>query len=256
MASTVRTMRRRCLVVGGSGALGTAICRVLAREGCDLALTFHTRGDRAESVAHETEARIALRCDVRNAADVASSVDKAAEVLGGLDAVIHAAGTSGDARFYQRGSVAKYDYLGRISQADFDDVMDVNAKSSLAVCQAAHPFLKASKGGNLVLIGSMDGVKPVPSPVHFAMSKASLRGLVESAAKELGQSDIRINLIAPGILQGGASQKLSEDFLAPYLKHCGLRRLGTMDEAAEVVSWFALENTYVTGQCILLDGGL
>jgi NAD(P)-dependent dehydrogenase (short-subunit alcohol dehydrogenase family) len=102
----------------------------------------------------------------------------------------------------------------------------------------------------------VDGVKPLPSPVHFATSAAALRGMVEAMSKELGNYNIRVNLVAPGILDGGSSAKLGHEMKDAYLKHSALGRFGTMAEIAEVVAWLALENTYVTGQVILLDGGL
>lgn len=102
----------------------------------------------------------------------------------------------------------------------------------------------------------MDGLKPVPSPIHFATSKAALKGMVEAMSKELGNYNIRVNIVAPGILEEGASRVLGPEMKESYLKHSSFKRFGRVEEIAELASWLAIENTYVTGQSILLDGGL
>ena len=92
--------------------------------------------------------------------------------------------------------------------------------------------------------------------IHFCASKAALAGITASLSKELGNHNIRVNLLAPGILNEGGSKVLPESLTSAYLDHCALGRFGTPQEVAEVVAWLAMENTYVTGQTILLDGGL
>ena len=107
-----------------------------------------------------------------------------------------------------------------------------------------------------MLLGSIDGVKPAPSPVHYAASKAALSGMVKAMAKELGPYNIRVNTVAPGVLDGGLSRVLPDDLRREYLKHCGLKRLGRLEEVASLVAWLAAENTLVTGQTIVVDGAL
>ena len=243
---------KRCLIFGGSGALGGAICRTLSREGVQFVLTYCRNRTTADEIAAECNAREVLQCDIRSLDQVETVSSRAAATLGGLDAVIQAAGISGRTAFYQTGR----ERLAGVTSEDLDDMLNVNSRGSFNVCQAAIAALREGRQGNVVVVGAMDGVKPVPSPVHFAMSKAALRGLVESAAKELGRKGICINTVCPGILDGGASSELSRELIDEYLKHCALRRLGRMDEVAELVTWLALENTYLTGQCVLLDGGL
>src|SRR5205823_1217978 len=118
------------------------------------------------------------------------------------------------------------------------------------------PHFSRASGGELVLIGSIDGVKPVPAPVHYGASKGALVGMARTMAKELGPASIRVNVVAPGVLGEGISKTLPEDLRSEYLKHCGLKRFGAPSEIARVVAWLVLENTYVTGQTILLDGAL
>lgn len=247
-------MQPTVLVFGGTGALGSEICRVLKQEGAELAFTYHSQEEKAVVLARELQIPLVLRCDLNHFADVDGAMAKAQTKLGPLTAIVQAAGVSGDGAFYQA-KTGDGTRLQNVGCEEFDAVMGVNARGSFAVCRAAYGALK-DRGGNVVFIGAMDGVKPVPSPVHFAMSKAAMKGLVEAAAKEGGPSDIRVNLIAPGILSGGAASQIGEELAKSYLKHCGLKRFGTMREAADLAAWFALKNTYVTGQCVLLDGGL
>lgn len=234
---------RRVLVVGGSGTVGSAICAILGREGCKVALTYHSRREAAERVAREIPGASVHPCDLRDFASVRGTVEAAAGAQGGLDALVVAAG------------VPCFESLEEITADRFEEVVAVNTRGAIAACQAAAPFLKEG-GGNIVLIGTLDGIKAVPSPAHFAASKSALRGVVASLAKELGPSRVKVNVVAPGLLEGGSSAKVRDEIRQTYLKHCSLKRFGRPQEIAELVGWLAVENTYITGQSIVLDGGL
>ena len=130
----------------------------------------------------------------------------------------------------------------------------INVRSAFV---AARHLAGLMKGGNLVLCGSMDGIKMVPAPVHHAAANGALAGMVQALAKELGPRGLCTNLVAAGILEGGVSRAVPDSLRKEYLKHCGLKRVGRFAEvAAALVCFLALENTYVTGQTLLLDGGL
>ena len=246
----------RCLVFGCSGAIGSAVCRILAREGAQLALTYNTGEAAAASLSGELRAYLVQQCDLSNIDDIRKAVRHAVQELGGLDALILAAGDVGDPALYECAAPGNYGSLEKISAADFDAMMAVNVRGALVACQETAPFLREAGGGNIVVIGSIDGVKPVPAPVHFASSNAALRGMVEAMSKELGNYNICVNLVAPGILEDGSSRVLSSAVTDSYLEHCSMQRFGTADEVGELAGWLALNNTYVTGQSILLDGGL
>jgi 3-oxoacyl-[acyl-carrier protein] reductase len=250
-------MNKRCLVLGGSGKVGSAICRTLAREDCQFVFTYYKNEDAAVNLAKETGASICLRCDLADFDSTKKIVDRAAEALGGLDSLIQAAGTSGEDRFWECASASNYDKLLEINREAFDEMMAVNTRGSLAASQAAALWMqKNDDGGNILIVRSIDGIKPVPSPIHFAASTGAAKGMMESMGKELGNYNIRVNILALGILEGGASRKLAQEVKEAYLKHCSLGRFGTAEEVAEIATWMALENTYVTGQVLLLDGGL
>lgn len=227
-------------MLGGSGALGSAICATLEREGASVRRTYRTR---------EIDG---IRCDLRDPAQVEKAVQQAADELGGLDALVQAAAISGDASYFQS---LKGDRLQRVRTEELDELLSVNVKGTFAACRAAAPFLQ-KQGGNIVLLSSIDGIKPVASPIHYAASQAAIKGMCESLARELGHDNVRVNLLSLGILDRGLALKVGKELRDAYLAHSALQRLGTAEEVAEMVAFMALQNTYVTGQTIILDGGL
>jgi NAD(P)-dependent dehydrogenase (short-subunit alcohol dehydrogenase family) len=239
---------KTCVVLGGSGVVGSALVRELAEAGARVAFTFLRGRSVADEVQRRAPAATAHELDLSDPAAVASVVERMAHELGCVDAIVHAAAQT---------STCDPPRFDRIEDVDFeawDALMRVNVTSAFAAVRAALPWMK--RGGNVVLFGSVDGIKPVPSPVPYAVSKAAARGLVLSLAKALGGRQIRVNMIAPGVLEDGASRTLPDDLRAEYLRHAGLRRVGTIAEVTGLATWFALENTYVSGQTLLVDGGL
>jgi 3-oxoacyl-[acyl-carrier protein] reductase len=245
-------MSQRCLVLGGSGYVGAEVCRVLAAAGARVMLTYFRNEGTAREVAAATGA-LALQVDLTDFASAASVVPRAGEALGGLDAIVQCVGTAGDPELYRGATATGPEKFLKIDAAGWDEMMDITARSTFAVCQAA---ARVMEHGRIVIVGSMDGVKTVPAPVHYAASKGALRAMVQAMAKALGERGILVNMIAPGVLDGGLARHLSKELLDEYIRHCSLKRTGTAREVADCVAWFALENTYVNGQAILLDGGL
>jgi NAD(P)-dependent dehydrogenase (short-subunit alcohol dehydrogenase family) len=239
-------MTRRCLVLGGSGYIGAEVCRALLEHGAQVAFTYWRN-------EMEIPGALALRADLRDFAQAVQAVERAAAHLGGLDVLVQCAGTAGDPELYKGKGIAQ-ERLQMITEAGWDEMIDLTVKGSFGACQAAARVMRP--GGQIVLIGSMDGVKTVPSPAHYAAGKGALRAMVQALAKELGARGILVNMLAPGILGGGVARLLSDELLQEYLRHCSLKRTGTAHEIAQFATWLAMENTYVTGQAILLDGGL
>ena len=242
----------RALVFGGSGALGRSVCEALAAEGARIAFTYHS----GEAVAHELAAKLpgcqTFPLDVTSVRDIEATVDRAADAMGGLDAFVQCAGVG----ITVETVAEKHHRMPVVDEAGWDRMMDVNAKSSFFAVRRVSESMRRNGGGNVVLVGSIDGVKPVPSPVHYAASKGALAGMTTAMAKELGEARIRVNMVAPGILEAGISRDIPEDLLGEYVKHCGLKRVGKLSEVAAMIAWLAIHNTYVTGQIVLLDGAL
>ena len=247
----------RCLVLGGTGYVGSAVCRLIHECGVRLAFTYQTNGEWARDLVEELGGSLPLHTDLASYTDTRRVVREAAGLLGGLDVMVQCAGTAGDPALYTTPHPDNHGKFLSITEAQWDAMSNVTVRSTFAACQEATLFMTRNRGGgSIVIVGSIDGVKPLPAPVHYAAGKGALRSLTEALAKELGRDGIRVNLVAPGILEGGIARHLDPRLLQDYLEHCSLKRAGKSTEVAEVVVRLALENTYVTGQSIVLDGGL
>jgi NAD(P)-dependent dehydrogenase (short-subunit alcohol dehydrogenase family) len=243
----------RCLVLGGSGVLGRAVCEALSREGAHLAFTYNRNRQAADAVLKICPSALALPLDLLSLPSIESRVEEAESVLGGLDAFVQCAGV---AITVETADPRAHHLMGDVDDRAWGAMFDVNVRSTFFAARRAAAAIGRSGGGNIVLVGSIDGIKAAPAPVHYAASKGALAGMVPAMGKELGKQGIRVNMVAPGILEGGISDAIPDDLRAQYLKHCGLKRLGRPAEIANVIAWFATRNTYVTGQTILVDGAL
>jgi NAD(P)-dependent dehydrogenase (short-subunit alcohol dehydrogenase family) len=240
--------RPRVIVLGASGTLGRVVTRSLAAAGARVGLTFRTGQAVAGELAAELDGAVSRHLDLTLTADIPRVLAELRDELGGLDALIHCAtigSTTADASF---------DTVESTTEAGWDRLMSVNVRSAFFATQYAASVMPG--GGNLVLLGSIDGVKSVPAPIAYATSKGALRAMATSLAKELGPRNLRVNVVAPGVLEAGASRLLPDDLRAQYLRHSGAKRLGRLEEIAALCTWLLLENTYVTGQTIVVDGGL
>ena len=241
----------RCLVIGGSGILGQAVCRGLAAEGARVAFTFHRGEAIAAALRSELDA-VPFRLDLAVPPAVDEVVDAAARALDGLDALVICSGAG--VPLDPDGPSSRH-VVGRTDAAAFDALMAVNVRGPFLACRRAVGHLRA-RGGNVVVVTTADATKPLPSPVHFACTQLALRGMVQALAKEVGADRIRVNAVAAGLMDGGLSRLVGEERLEEYRRHCGLRRTARPAEVASVVVWWALHNTYATGQTIAVDGGL
>ncbi len=244
---------RRCIVLGGSGALGGAVCRWLHARNAKVFFTWNKNAERAEVLQRELTGVDGCQLDVRENGKIETVINAAAAKLGGVDALINCVGIGlANGRAPAQGHVK----MGEIVEAEWDEMQTVNIKAAFFACRAVLPHLTAAGGGNIVLTGSIDGVKPLPAPVHYSAAKAALVGLVKAMSKELGPKAICTNVVAPGVMEQGVSRTLPANLLAEYNKHSGLGRPARLEEVASVICWLALENTHITGQTILLDGAL
>lgn len=241
------------IVIGGSGAVGRVVCRTLAARGARVGFTYLTN----ETVARELTAAIpgstALCLDVRDIGAIDRTLDEFAARCGRIDALVNCAaiGVTVTAP-----CATGHEGMDSVTEDGWETMLAVNTKASYFAVRRVASLMRDRGGVNIVLLGSIDGVKPAPAPVHYAASKAALAGMIRAMAKELGPQGIRINSVAPGVLEDGLSRTLPEQLRREYLKHCGLKRFGRIDEVASVVTWLAVENTLVTGQTLVLDGAL
>src|SRR5262249_38636136 len=144
-----------------------------------------------------------------------------------------------------------------IEEQDWDTVMDVNVKGAFLFARACLKPMIRAKRGHILFIGSFASERIVESPVHFAAAKSALRGLTEALARGSGKYRIQVNLLAPGLLESGVTRSLPKHRIDEYLAQCPAKRIGAVDELAEVAAWLVSEeNTFMTGGKVVVDGGL
>jgi len=240
------TSSKSVVVFGGSGTVGRAIVSALAADGAKVAFTYFQNERAAHALLECVPGSIARRVDLGSASEAARAVAELRAELGGLTAFVHAATATSAA------VEPKFESILEADEGALDRLLAVNVKSAFFACrELARDFT-----GNIVLLGSIDGAKSVPAPAAYAASKGALSALARALSKELGPRGVKINVVAPGVLEAGSSRSLPDSLRAEYLKHCGLRRYGRVEEIAGLVAWLSLQNTYITGQTLVVDGAL
>jgi NAD(P)-dependent dehydrogenase (short-subunit alcohol dehydrogenase family) len=244
MAAEAKQGPRRALVLGGTGTVGAAVLRGLRAADVPAVFTYHRSADKARALAaelgHEAVAvNLAEPGAIRALAARLDAEDRAPTHL------IHCA------------AVSKSAPLAEITDADWEAVHAVNARSAFVACQALAGPMARRQGGHIVLVGALDRAQSLPLPVHFAASQGMLSAMTMALAKELGPSGILVNMVALGVLEGeGISRQLDPRLHADYRTFSALRRPGTPDEAARAILWVALENSYMTGKVVPVNGGI
>jgi 3-oxoacyl-[acyl-carrier protein] reductase len=241
---------RVALVTGGSRGLGRAICKVLAREGAAVAFNYSRSEKEAQAALAELRASGA-----RAWAFAASVLDKAA-----LDAMVRSvekdAGAPIDILVNNAG-IGQVVPLALMIEEDWDRMMDTHVKGAFLTTQAVLRGMIRLKRGRILNVSSLAGVKMMEAPVHYCTAKAALKGFTESLAKEIGRYGVTVNCVAPGVLEEGVSVNIPPANKEQFLRHCALRRMGTMEEVAEMVAFLVSDrNSYMNGATVLVDGGV
>lgn len=235
------------LVTGASRGIGRGIAERLARRGAKVACIATTAAGCEATVAacreHDVDAR-AYGVDVSSTADVAACVAKVLEDLGGLDVLVNNAGITRD------------QLLLRMSEEDFDRVIAVNLKGTWNFVKAATRTLMKSRG-RIVNVSSIVGVTGNAGQVNYAASKAGVIGLTRSVAKELAGRGVCVNAIAPGYVGTDMTAAIDEKAKADLEAAIPLGRIGEVEDIAAAVDYLAGPGgAYVTGQTLIVDGGL
>jgi 3-oxoacyl-[acyl-carrier protein] reductase len=240
---------KRVFVTGGSRGLGRELCCAFAEEGARVAFNYSSDDDGANATIEAVrefgiEAR-PLKCSVLDQPSLAQSVRELEDDWGGIDALVNNAG------------ISQMLPMALMEEEDWDAVMDVNVKGTFLVTKAVLRGMIRRKSGTILNIGSLAGVRLIEAPVHYASSKAALKGFTESLAKEVGRYGITVNCLAPGILEGGVGNQLPAYRLEDYVHHCALGRIGTFRDVANTAAFMISdENSYMTGATLVMDGGL
>jgi 3-oxoacyl-[acyl-carrier protein] reductase len=240
---------KRALVTGASRGLGRALARGFAAEGARVAFTYSRDEEGAAAALREVRAAgpegRAYRVSVLDPPATEGMVRELEEAWGGLDILVNNAGVSQNLP------------LALLEEEDWDRVMDVNVKGAFLTSRAVLKGMIRRRGGVILNIGSLAGTRMLEAPVHYCASKAALKGMTQAMAKEVARYQIRVLCLAPGLLEDGVGRNVPEHRLADYLKHCALGRVGTFDEVAGFAAFLVSDvNTYMTGETVVVDGGL
>lgn len=243
-------MAKTAIITGSSRGIGAAIALRLAKDGCNIALNdlnesmFENNSITDDIRALGVEAEI-FCADVSNYGQCEEMVKAVKEQFGTVDILINNAGITRDG------------LMARMSEEQYDSVIAVNQKSVFNMMKLAGNVMIRQKQGKIVNLASVAGLYGNPGQINYSASKAAIIGMTKTAAKELGSRNINVNAVAPGFISTPMTDKLTDEQKAKMLEAIAMKRYGTVDEIAGVVSFLCSEDaSYVTGQTIEISGGL
>ncbi len=230
------------LVTGAAKRIGREIALTLADLGADVCITFRESEREAQITVQDLLAKQvrakAVHCDLTNPASIKAGMKQALEFLGRLDLLVNNAGVFASTA------------MEEISLAQWDEMFAVNTRAPFLVAQAALPALRAASG-RIINIGSLGGVHPWATHAHYCTSKAALHMLSETMAKAWAP-EVSVNCVAPGMIVQGELGAVYEHFA----EKTPMQRNGRASDVAEAVAFFATSSNFITGQLLVVDGGL
>ncbi|MEZ0006540.1 3-oxoacyl-[acyl-carrier-protein] reductase [Flavobacterium sp. 28YEA47A] len=240
---------KTAIITGASRGIGRGIAEVFAKHGANVAFTYSSSAEAAKILEDEL---IALGVKAKgyqsNAADFNEAqklVDDVIATFGNIDILINNAG------------ITKDNLLMRISEEDFDKVIEVNLKSVFNMTKAVQKTMLKNRAGSIINMSSVVGVKGNAGQTNYAASKAGVIGFTKSVALELGSRNIRCNAIAPGFIETEMTGKLNEDVVQGWRDAIPLKRGGTTEDVANACLFLASDmSAYITGQVMNVDGGM
>lgn len=232
-------MPQTVLITGGNRGIGRAIAEAFVAAGDDVVVTSRSGTDGPEGA-------VTVACDVTDSASVDAAFTAAEEHFGGpVEVVVANAGITQDT------------LLMRMSDADFDSVVDTNLAGAFRCARRATKGMIRRKGGRIIFVSSVVGLLGGPGQVNYAASKAGLVGMARSIARELGKKAITANVVAPGFIDTDMTRALPEEQRKSYVDSIPAARLAQPDEVAQVVRFLASDAAgYINGAVIPVDGGL
>lgn len=239
-------MKKTIIVTGGSRGIGAEIVTFLAKENYNIVLNYNKSEEIAKKMKEEFtklgKTVEIFRADVSKREEVKKLVDFVIERFGKIDVLINNAGISQTKLFTD------------ITDEDWNNMINTNLKSVFYMCQETIPNMISRKEGLIINISSIWGITGASCEVHYSVAKAGVDAMTKSLAKELGPSNIRVNSIAPGIIDTDMNKYLTENELKQIEEEIPLGKIGNANEIAKCVKWL-IEDKYTTGQIININGG-
>lgn len=240
---------KTAIITGASRGIGKGIAKVYAQHGANVAFTYNSSVDAAKALEEELKAMgVKAKGYQSNAADFNQAQELADQVVkefGSIDILVNNAG------------ITKDNLLMRMSEEDFDKVIEVNLKSVFNMTKAVQRTMLKQRKGSIINMSSVVGVKGNAGQTNYAASKAGIIGFSKSVALELGSRNIRCNVIAPGFIETEMTAKLDPETVKGWRNAIPLKRGGTPEDIANVCVFLGSDmSAYVTGQTLNVDGGM
>ncbi len=236
------------LITGASRGIGAAAAEAFARAGWAVAINYHTNRQKAEELAERLNANgytaMAVQADVANKAQVVKMVQEVVKTYGRIDALVNNAG------------IANQCLVTGMSETAWNDIVGTNLSGAFFCTQEVLPHMIRQKQGAIVNVSSVWGVCGASCEVAYSAVKAGLIGMTKALAKEVGPSGIRVNCVAPGVIDTDMNANLTEEDVLYLANETPLTRIGAPQEVAQVILFLASEEaSFITGQIVGVDGG-
>lgn len=238
---------KKALITGGTRGIGKAIVEHFLSEGCEVVFTYQSSEEAAkEIVNNHPESKIySFKADASKFNEAEETVKFALEKLGHLDILVNNAG------------ITKDNLLLRMTEDDFDSVIQANLKSVFNYTKAVVKPMMGRRYGKIINISSIVGLIGNPGQANYVASKAGVVGLTKSTAKEFASRNICVNAVAPGFIESNMTDKLNDKQKENITSAIPLKRIGNGEDVAKVVAFLASpDSDYITGQTIAVDGGM
>ena len=237
------------IITGGSRGIGKGIALAFAKKGANIAFTYSSSSSSASNLEKQLNSfgikAKSYKSDASSYNESIDLVNKISSDFDSIDVLINNAG------------ITKDNLLMRISEDDFDDVINVNLKSVFNMTKAVQKIMLKQRKGSIINMSSVVGVKGNAGQSNYAASKAGIIGFSKSIALELGSRNIRTNVIAPGFIETEMTEKLTEETIKQWRNGIPLKRGGTVEDVANLCLFLASDSSsYITGQVINVDGGM